>query len=147
MTSTPPPVRFNFFEFRRRLALRSIILHSFPHLAVSLVRQETGPGGRLSPETKKVPDQSSRSSIRHQTKGTSIEDSCVLLGSNRGKAAYVFADPIQNCARSDLGTAILAALADAGKDVNHLQPEDLAPVDEFHTHGRQGSMFSKSPKT
>ena len=49
--------------------------------------------------------------------------------------AYVFADLIQNCARSDLGTAILAALVDAGKDVNHLQPEDLAPVDEFHTRG------------
>jgi hypothetical protein len=32
----------------------------------------------------------------------------------------------QHYARSDLGTAILAALADAGKDVNHLKPEDLA---------------------
>jgi hypothetical protein len=46
----------------------------------------------------------------------------------------------QNCARSDLGTAILAALADAGKDVNHLHPEDLAPVDEFHARGRQATL-------
>ena len=43
-------------------------------------------------------------------------------------------------ARCDLGTAILAALADAGKDVNHLKPEDLAPVDEFHIRGRQATL-------
>ena len=41
-------------------------------------------------------------------------------------------------ARSHLGTAVLAALEDAGKDVNHLKPEDLAPIDEFHIPGRQG---------
>ena len=46
----------------------------------------------------------------------------------------------QHYARSDLGTAILAALADAGKDVNHLKPEDLAPVDEFHIRGRQATL-------
>ena len=32
----------------------------------------------------------------------------------------------------DLGEAILAALKAAGKDVDHLTPDDLAPVDEFH---------------
>ena len=32
--------------------------------------------------------------------------------------------------------AILAALAAMGKDVAHLAPEDLAPVDEFHIGGR-----------
>ena len=46
----------------------------------------------------------------------------------------------QHYARSDLGTAILAALAAAGKDVNHLQPEDLAPVDEFHIRGRKATL-------
>ena len=37
----------------------------------------------------------------------------------------------QHYARSDLGTAILAALVDAGKDVNHLKPEDLALSTSF----------------
>jgi ubiquinone/menaquinone biosynthesis C-methylase UbiE len=32
----------------------------------------------------------------------------------------------------DLGAAILAALRAAGKDLDHLTPDDLAPVDEFH---------------
>jgi MPBQ/MSBQ methyltransferase len=43
-------------------------------------------------------------------------------------------------ARSDLGDAILAALEKAGKDVNHLTPEDLAPVDEFHIRGRAATL-------
>ena len=38
--------------------------------------------------------------------------------------------------RSDLGEAIVGALKAAGKDVDHLTTEDLAPVDEFHTRGR-----------
>jgi MPBQ/MSBQ methyltransferase len=38
--------------------------------------------------------------------------------------------------RADLGTRLLAALTAAGKDVDHLTPDDLAPVDEFHTRGR-----------
>ena len=37
--------------------------------------------------------------------------------------------------RGGLLDRILAALADAGKDVEHLTVDDLAPVDEFH--GRQ----------
>jgi len=43
-------------------------------------------------------------------------------------------------ARSDLGNVILAALERAGKDVNHLTPEDLAPVDEFHIRGRAATL-------
>ena len=39
-------------------------------------------------------------------------------------------------ARGDLGSAILAALEAAGKNVNQLSLEDLAPVDEFHVRGR-----------
>lgn len=46
----------------------------------------------------------------------------------------------QHYARPDLGTAILTALANAGKDVNNLKPEDLAPVDEFHIRGRQATF-------
>jgi SAM-dependent methyltransferase len=42
--------------------------------------------------------------------------------------------------RSDLGDAILAALESAGKDVNRLMPEDLAPIDEFHIRGRAATL-------
>lgn len=42
--------------------------------------------------------------------------------------------------RSELGEAILKALENAGKDVNHLTPEDLAPVDEFHIRGRAATL-------
>lgn len=38
-----------------------------------------------------------------------------------------------------LEAAILEALAAMGKDVTHLQPADLAPVDEFHIGGRQAT--------
>lgn len=46
----------------------------------------------------------------------------------------------QHYTRPDLGTLILTALADAGKDVNNLKPEDLAPVDEFHIRGREATL-------
>src|SRR5262249_25098312 len=39
-----------------------------------------------------------------------------------------------------LGEAILAALKAAGKDVEHLTPDDLAPVDEFHSGGRNATV-------
>jgi len=42
--------------------------------------------------------------------------------------------------RADLGEVILAALANAGKDVNRLTPEDLAPIDEFHIRGRAATL-------
>jgi len=42
--------------------------------------------------------------------------------------------------RADLGDAILAALEKAGKDVNHLTPEDLAPIDQFHIRGRMATL-------
>ncbi len=43
-------------------------------------------------------------------------------------------------ARGDLGAVILTALAKAGKDVEHLTPEDLAPIDEFHVRGRKATL-------
>lgn len=43
-------------------------------------------------------------------------------------------------ARSDLGNIILAALEKAGKDLNRLTPEDLAPIDEFHIRGRTATL-------
>ena len=47
-------------------------------------------------------------------------------------------DPVEtHYTRQDLGGIILAALKRAGKDIDHLTPDDLAPVDEFH--GRQRS--------
>src|SRR5262249_9461135 len=39
-----------------------------------------------------------------------------------------------------LGDVILAALKAAGKDVDHLTPDDLAPVDEFHGGQRPATM-------
>ena len=46
----------------------------------------------------------------------------------------------QHYARSDLEAAILDALAASGKDLERLLPVDLAPVDEFHTGGRQATI-------
>jgi SAM-dependent methyltransferase len=43
-------------------------------------------------------------------------------------------------ARRDLETTILAALVAAGKDPDHLNPEDLAPIDEFHICGRKATL-------
>jgi MPBQ/MSBQ methyltransferase len=40
----------------------------------------------------------------------------------------------------DLGAAILAALKAAGKDIEHLSPDDLAPVDEFHGGQRAATV-------
>src|SRR5262249_41406521 len=42
--------------------------------------------------------------------------------------------------RRALGDVILAALKAAGKDVEHLTPDDLAPVDEFHSGGRNATV-------
>jgi SAM-dependent methyltransferase len=42
--------------------------------------------------------------------------------------------------RADLGDVILAALEKAGKDLNHLTPEDLAPIDQFHIRGRMATL-------
>lgn len=42
--------------------------------------------------------------------------------------------------RTDLGEIILSALERAGKDVNHLTTEDLAPIDEFHIRGRAATL-------
>ncbi|MFQ5774257.1 MAG: class I SAM-dependent methyltransferase [Kiloniellaceae bacterium] len=41
--------------------------------------------------------------------------------------------------RRDLGAAILSALREAGKDIDALTPDDLAPVDEFHIRGREAT--------
>jgi len=42
--------------------------------------------------------------------------------------------------RADLGDVILTALEKAGKDVNRLTPEDLAPIDQFHIRGRAATL-------
>ena len=38
--------------------------------------------------------------------------------------------------QTDLSTKILAALEQAGKDINALTRDDIAPIDEFHIRGR-----------
>ena len=40
----------------------------------------------------------------------------------------------------DLAEAIFAGLKKAGKDLNNLKQEDLAPVDEFHIRGREATV-------
>lgn len=42
--------------------------------------------------------------------------------------------------RPDLGSVILAALESAGKDLNRLTVEDLAPIDAFHIRGRAATL-------
>ncbi|HLJ19418.1 MAG TPA: methyltransferase domain-containing protein [Stellaceae bacterium] len=42
--------------------------------------------------------------------------------------------------QAGIAEAILAALAAAGKDVERLPPDDLAPIDEFHTRGRAATL-------
>src|SRR5205809_265225 len=42
--------------------------------------------------------------------------------------------------RRSLGDTILSALRDAGKDLEHLTPDDLAPVDEFHSGQRNATV-------
>lgn len=46
----------------------------------------------------------------------------------------------QHYTRPDLGTLILTALANVGKNIDKLKPEDLAPVDEFHVRGREATL-------
>jgi ubiquinone/menaquinone biosynthesis C-methylase UbiE len=40
----------------------------------------------------------------------------------------------------DLAEAIFTGLKQAGKDLNNLKQEDLAPVDEFHIRGREATV-------
>ena len=42
--------------------------------------------------------------------------------------------------RRALGDVILAALKAAGKDIEHLTPDDLAPIDEFHNGQRNATI-------
>lgn len=39
-----------------------------------------------------------------------------------------------------LAQAIIAALEDAGADIQRLSPEELAPIDEFHIRGRTATL-------
>ena len=51
------------------------------------------------------------------------------------------ANPVEeHYTRPDLGAAILAALQGMGKDIDHLTPDDLAPVDEFHGGQRPATI-------
>jgi SAM-dependent methyltransferase len=47
---------------------------------------------------------------------------------------------VEHYGRADLGKTILAALTAAGKDIDRLTPDDLSPVDEFHTRGRTATI-------
>lgn len=58
----------------------------------------------------------------------------------RGNANDVEHAVEQHYARGNLEDAILHALAASGKDIDHLEPSDLSPVDEFHTGARQATI-------
>jgi ubiquinone/menaquinone biosynthesis C-methylase UbiE len=60
--------------------------------------------------------------------------------SESNKAEVIHGRVAQHYARSDLEQAILDALVASGKDPDTLVPGDLAPVDEFHTGGRQATI-------
>ena len=53
------------------------------------------------------------------------------------QSAQVVADHYR---RRALGDVILRALKESGKDIEHLTPDDLAPVDEFHSGGRNATI-------
>lgn len=46
----------------------------------------------------------------------------------------------QHYGRGRILDAIIAALRETGKDLARLEPEDLAPVDEFHVRGREATV-------
>jgi SAM-dependent methyltransferase len=46
----------------------------------------------------------------------------------------------QHYTQGDLEATLWGALAASGKDLEHLTPADLAPVDEFHLGGRQATV-------
>lgn len=46
----------------------------------------------------------------------------------------------QHYGRGGLLDSIIAALREAGKDIARLEPDDLAPVDEFHVRGREATV-------
>ena len=47
---------------------------------------------------------------------------------------------IKHYSRDNLEKLILSALQKAGKDIDNLTPEDLAPIDEFHVRGRKATI-------
>jgi ubiquinone/menaquinone biosynthesis C-methylase UbiE len=53
------------------------------------------------------------------------------------RSAQAVADHYKRRALADV---ILTALTAAGKDIEHLTPDDLAPVDEFHSGGRNATV-------
>lgn len=63
----------------------------------------------------------------------------MLKGGDLGmsQSAQVVADHYR---RRALGDVILGALKETGKDIEHLTPDDLAPVDEFHSGGRNATV-------
>ena len=46
----------------------------------------------------------------------------------------------EHYANDNLEARILAGLTASGKDIERLEPDDLAPVDEFHTRGRPATV-------
>src|SRR5205823_1777082 len=60
-------------------------------------------------------------------------------GEGRSMTAEYQASVNQHYGRTHLIDAILDGLKAAGKDTAHLTVDDLAPVDQFHTRGRDAT--------
>jgi SAM-dependent methyltransferase len=71
--------------------------------------------------------------IMHRSKGTDRE--------SRVEERMIHSDAItEHYQRPDLSAVILAALEAAGKDIDHLTPDDLEQVDELHSRGRAATV-------
>jgi plasmid stabilization system protein ParE len=75
----------------------------------------------------------------YRLRGDEVEILAVAHGSMPASRS-LNEDVKQHYTRPDLGTIILTALASAGKDLDALKPEDLAPIDQFHIRGRQATL-------
>jgi len=63
-----------------------------------------------------------------------------LLEENNMSESTILSERVrQHYERRNLSDTILMALKNGGTDIDHLKPEDLAPIDEFHIRGRDAT--------
>jgi SAM-dependent methyltransferase/predicted nucleic acid-binding protein len=73
--------------------------------------------------------------------GVAVEEPTTDSAKDQEKEMANRRSPVEDhYTRQDLGGVILAALKQAGKDIDHLTPDDLAPVDEFHGGQRPATI-------
>jgi ubiquinone/menaquinone biosynthesis C-methylase UbiE len=72
--------------------------------------------------------------------GRATDAGCPSLPIKRNEEEMTVNPVEDHYTRQDLGEIILAALREAGKDLDRLTPDDLAPVDEFHGGQRPATI-------